>query len=223
MIMELFKFTLYSWNFIVLGLGAIFGLDTLLAFNFFLSFPSGPICWHTESLWLGELLFVIEPPKLSLLLTFLEFPWFNWDRYWLILISPRDSLRTDLVGLWGSLNWDKKAVILEGSGSWVTCNGEADDALSIWGECAVSLESSSKLKGSGLVGAPSAVGLNWIVPSFTACSTGSSVWRIFFWISSKGPGLWLSWLARLLASLALLSWRWRSHRLGSTPGLASCE
>jgi len=47
------------------------------------------------------------------------------------------------------------------------------------------------------------------------------VWRMFFWMSSKGPGLCESWLAKLSASLARLSWRCREHSEGSTSGLTS--
>lgn len=50
----------------------------------------------------------------------------------------------------------------------------------------------------------------------TALSMGSSVWRIFFWMSSSGPGRWLSWSLRWSASLAFFSIRCRSARLGST-------
>jgi len=45
---------------------------------------------------------------------------------------------------------------------------------------------------------------------------GSSVWRMFFWMSSSGPGRWLSWSLSWSASLAFFSIRCRSARLGST-------
>ena len=67
----------------------------------------------------------------------------------LTLISPRDSLLTDLLGLVESLNWAKRAEILAGSGSGDSCGGETVSNL---GECVLSLESSSKVKGSGLAG-----------------------------------------------------------------------
>lgn len=62
------------------------------------------------------------------------------------------------------------------------------------------LESSSKLlivylwgTSTCFVGSPSLVGLNWIWPFLTASSSSSSDgrWRMFFWMSSRGPGL--SW------------------------------
>ena len=76
-------------------------------------------------------------------------------------------------------------------------------------------------RSTGLPRTPSIVGLNLSWPSLTACSTGSSVCRIFFLISSKGPGLSASWLLRLSASLALFSCLCLSHSEGSTPGLTS--
>lgn len=45
---------------------------------------------------------------------------------------------------------------------------------------------------------------------------GSSVWSMFFWMSSSGPGRWLSWSLSWSASLAFFSIRCRSARLGST-------
>lgn len=50
----------------------------------------------------------------------------------------------------------------------------------------------------------------------TALSIGSSVWRIFFWMSSSGPGRWLSWSFSWSANLAFFSIRCLSARLGST-------
>ena len=44
-------------------------------------------------------------------------------------------------------------------------------------------------KSIGLPKTPSVVGLNCNCPSLTACSTGSSVCKMFFLINSKGPGL----------------------------------
>jgi hypothetical protein len=61
------------------------------------------------------------------------------------------------------------------------------------GDGAVSLESSSKPSAAPPLlhtTTPSAVGVKGIEPCLTSCSTGSSVWRMFFCMSSRGPGLW---------------------------------
>ena len=50
----------------------------------------------------------------------------------------------------------------------------------------------------------------------TARSTFSSVWRMFFWINSSGPGRCESWSLRESARRARFNIRWRSANDGST-------
>ena len=61
----------------------------------------------------------------------------------------------------------------------------------------------------------------WI--PLTARSTFSSVWRMFFWINSSGPGRWDNWSLSESANRARFSIRWRSASDGSTLPVSAIE